>query len=50
MSCKCSKYNIKNRRYECNIMGDECIFLIPDPKVCSEIFGEGPYVDNNKDN
>lgn len=50
MSCKCNKYNIKNGRNECNIIGDECIFLIPDSILCGEIFGESTDTDNNKYN
>ena len=27
---------------KCRVTGDRCVFMIPDEKLCYELFGEGP--------
>lgn len=46
MSCKCARSTDKYHGWECTITGGECMFLIPNSKVCAEEFGEGPDADH----
>lgn len=49
MSCKCAKPTDEWHGWECSITGGECMFLLPDSKVCAEIFGEGPDAEELKE-
>lgn len=61
MSCKCAKFDSEVGRYSCSVSDDGCVFMIPNSKLCAEMYGEGPdaetdkcedckkfYVENNK--
>ena len=39
MSCRASYGGIE---LKCRVTGDRCVFMIPDEKLCYELFGEGP--------
>ena len=32
----------------CNVTGDSCMFLIPNSKLCVEVYGEGPDADQDR--
>lgn len=40
--CKFAEPNYEDGRYTCRVTGDDCMFLIPNSKLCAEIYGEGP--------
>lgn len=42
MSCKNAKFDDDSGRYECDVTGDGCVYLIPDSKACAKDYGEGP--------
>lgn len=39
MSCRAS-YGGMERKFK--VTGDRCVFMIPDEKLCYELYGEGP--------
>lgn len=45
MSCKCAIATDEYHGYECSITEGACMFLAPDSKICAEIYGEGPDVE-----
>lgn len=48
--CRCAIITDEFGVYECEVLGGECEFFIPDSKKCAELFGEGPdagEVDHN---
>lgn len=50
MACKAAgKYDPETNRYRCSVTGDDCMFLFPNSKECSEMFGEGPDTDDSED-
>lgn len=32
--------------YKCSITGDRCVFMVPNSKRCTELYGEGPDAEN----
>ena len=48
MGCKCAVYDSDSGRYDCDVSGSGCIYLIPNSKRCANEYGEGPDA-NNKD-
>jgi len=42
MSCKCAKFDEDTGRYQCYVSGSECVYLIPNSKLCAKECGEGP--------
>lgn len=42
MSCICAKYDEDEGRFNCEVSGSQCIYLIPNSKRCAEEFEEGP--------
>lgn len=43
MACKSAgRYDDETNRFECQVTGDNCMFMIPNSKACAEMFGEGP--------
>lgn len=50
MSCRCAKFDNGSFRYKCSVSGDGCMFMMPDEKLCYEIYGEGPlaFEENEK--
>ena len=48
MNCSCSKFIPEEGRYRCDVSGDGCMFMIPDSKLCAEMYGEGPDVQRYK--
>ncbi len=48
MSCKCASWN-SDKGNVCSVTGDGCIFMIPNSKVCDEMYGEGPDVVNEEE-
>lgn len=40
--CSCSYITDEWHGYGCDVSGGECMFIIPNSKVCAEIYGEGP--------
>ncbi|TWH48529.1 hypothetical protein [Sporomusa sp. KB1] len=46
MGCKSAiSYDPDTNRYQCAVSGDDCMFLLPDSKVCAVLYGEGPDAD-----
>ncbi|MFL0197323.1 hypothetical protein ACJDU8_17410 [Clostridium sp. WILCCON 0269] len=41
MSCSCARVTDEWHGWECTVTGGACEFLIPDSKLCAELFGEG---------
>lgn len=39
MGCRASYGGMERK---CRVTGDRCAFMIPDEKLCYELFGEGP--------
>lgn len=39
MGCRASYGGMERK---CRVTGDRCVFMIPDEKLCYELFGEGP--------
>lgn len=39
MSCRASYGGMERK---CRVTGDRCVFMIPDEKLCYELYGEGP--------
>lgn len=48
MSCRCAKFDNGSFRYKCSVSGNGCMFMMPDEKLCYEIYGEGPLKENDK--
>lgn len=42
MGCKAAKPTDEYHGWECEITEGACMFLIPNSKLCAEIYGEGP--------
>jgi len=42
MSCRSAKFDSDTYRYKCHVSGDGCVFMLPDEKLCYEMYGEGP--------
>ena len=42
MSCKCATFDSEDGRYTCSVSGDGCMFMIPNSKLCAEMYEEGP--------
>lgn len=42
MSCKAAKFDPDEGRYYCDVSGDQCMYYIPNSKICAEKYGEGP--------
>lgn len=49
MSCKAAKLDQDSGRYDCEVSGSQCIYLIPSSKACAEEYGEGPDAVSNKE-
>lgn len=50
MACKSAgKYDPDTNRYECQVSGDDCMFMRPDSKACADMFGEGPDADDERE-
>lgn len=49
MSCKCAKYDPDEGRYYCDVTGDQCVYLVPDSRRCTEDYEEGPDVESEAD-
>ncbi len=49
MSCRCAHYDEDSGRYDCDVSGDQCMFLFPSAKRCAEMYGEGPDAPVNQD-
>jgi hypothetical protein len=47
MACKCAKFDLDSGRYECDVTGSGCVYLIPNSKRCAEQYGEGPDANND---
>ncbi|MDH2461436.1 hypothetical protein QDR06_07590 [Clostridium perfringens] len=39
MGCRASYGGMERK---CRVTGDRCVFMIPDEKLCYELYGEGP--------
>lgn len=48
MACKCAKFDESVGRYQCDVSGSECIYMMPNSKRCAEEYGEGPDAQTNK--
>ena len=48
MSCSAAKFDPDEGRYQCDVSGNGCMYMIPDSKRCAEDWGEGPDVDNGE--
>ena len=44
MTCKCAVRTDEYHGWKCSITEGSCIFLVPDSKLCAELYGEGPDV------
>ena len=47
--CACATPTDEWHGWECSISGGACMFLIPNARVCAEMYGEGPYAENTQD-
>lgn len=41
--CKFANYDSEKDRYDCQIIKDECLFILPDKKTCDLIFEDNSY-------
>ena len=44
MTCKCAKRTDEYHGWECEIIEGACMFLVPNSRLCAELYGEGPDV------
>ena len=42
MACKAATPTDEYHGWECEITGGACMFLVPNSKLCAEMYGEGP--------
>jgi hypothetical protein len=42
MACISAKRTDEFHGWQCDVTGGECMFMIPNSKICAEIYGEGP--------
>ena len=45
MGCNAAVFDEDTGRYQCEISGSGCMYLIPSSKACAEQYGEGPDAD-----
>lgn len=36
---ECAKYDSEKEIYNCKVIEGECLFILPDQKICNLIFG-----------
>lgn len=42
VACKCATFDEDTGRYDCEVSGSGCMYLMPNSKRCAEEYGEGP--------
>ena len=47
MACKCAKRTDEYHGWECEITEGVCMFLVPNSRLCAELYGEGPDAEYN---
>lgn len=47
MACKCAKRTDEYHGWECEITEGACMFLVPNSRLCAELYGEGPDAEYN---